>query len=164
MTTHLPIVTIPSPVLRKKTTSIKNPLSEDVQKIIPQMFAAMHRAKGIGLAAPQIGLSLRIAVIEIDRARYVLINPSLSALSREKILFEEGCLSIPQKRFPVIRSTGVTVRYIDADGKRCKMKATGLLAIALQHETDHLDGIVIADRYAAQKKLRATIGHTLEKF
>jgi len=159
----LPIVTIPSPVLRKKTTTIKDPLSDDVQKIIPRMFAAMHHAQGIGLAAPQIGLSCRIAVIEIARTRYVLINPILSALSREKVLFEEGCLSIPQKRFDIIRSIRVTVRYTDEHGEKRKMKADGLLAIALQHETDHLDGIVIADRYAQQKKLRTTIGHILEK-
>jgi len=148
------VVHIPEPVLSNKTQPIIDPLEHSIQELIPAMFATMHKAHGIGLAAPQIGIDKSIAVIEIKQKRYVLINPVLSSVSDEKILFDEGCLSIPGKEFPIVRSNNVTVRYLDENGKKCKIKTDGLLAIALQHEIDHLNGIVIADRYEQQEHPR----------
>src|SRR3989344_769454 len=148
------IVHIPKKILRDKTQKIKDPISKKIQDLLPRMFKIMHEAHGVGLAAPQIGLGLRIAVIEISGKRIVLINPRITAHSREKILFEEGCLSIPEKIYSIVRASRVTARYCDEDGRKCKIKASGLFAIALQHEIDHLDGIVIADRYKQQRKER----------
>jgi len=123
------------------------------------MFEAMHHADGLGLAAPQIDIPLRLCVIEIEGKKMVFINPQLTSLSREKIIFEEGCLSLPGKFLPIERSEKVTVRYQDETGKECKLKANGLLAIALQHEVDHLDGILIIDRYKKQKIKHYDITH-----
>lgn len=149
------VVHVPEPVLQAPTEEIVDALDQDIQELIPAMFTTMHKAHGIGLAAPQIGINKSIAVIEISKKRYVLINPVISSASREKILFDEGCLSIPGKEFPIVRSDRVTVRYLDENGKKCKIKTDGLLAIALQHEIDHLNGIVIADRYAQQEQSRS---------
>ncbi|MFZ1720611.1 MAG: peptide deformylase, partial [Candidatus Moraniibacteriota bacterium] len=111
------------------------------------MFVAMHEANGIGLAAPQIGISLRLAVIEISEERLVLINPTVSGHEKDRILFEEGCLSLPGKFLAIERFETVTVNYTDEHGKRQTLTTSGLLAIAIQHEIDHLDGILIVDRY-----------------
>lgn len=154
MKDSFPVVHIPEPVLREKTEKILDLCDSELQQLIPAMFKTMHKAHGIGLAAPQIGINKAIAVIEIDKIRYVLINPVISSASKEKIIFDEGCLSIPGKEFPIVRSNRVTVRYLDETGKKCKIKTDGLLAIALQHEIDHLSGIVIADRYDQQDQLR----------
>lgn len=148
----LPIVTGPeSAVLRAKAKKVKDPLAQDIQALIPVMFESMHAADGIGLAAPQIGVSLRLCVIEIEGVRRVFINPTLPTLSREKIVFEEGCLSLPGQYFPIERSERVTVRYQDETGRERKWKTDGLWAIALQHELDHLEGVLICDRFKKQK-------------
>lgn len=150
--TTLPIVTgAETEILTTKTRRVKDPLAAEIQDLIPTMFESMHAAQGLGLAAPQIGVPLRLAVIEIKGVRYVFVNPTLSSLSREKIVFEEGCLSLPGQWLPIERSEKVTVRYQDERGEDRKLKASGLLAIALQHEVDHLDGILIVDRYKKQK-------------
>lgn len=147
-----PIVTGPeTEILRQKAKKIKDPLSSEIQTLIEDMFESMHAAEGMGLAAPQINRSLRLCVIEIDGERMVFINPSLTAHSKEKVLFEEGCLSLPGQFFLIERSEKVTVRFQDEHGKDRKVKASGLLAIALQHELDHLEGTLIVDRYASQK-------------
>ena len=140
-----------SEVLRAKTAKVSNPLAPEIQALIPEMFEMMHQADGLGLAAPQIDLALRLCVIEIEGDKMVFINPQLTSLSREKIIFEEGCLSLPGQFLPIERSERVTVRFQDEHGADRKIKASGLLAIALQHEVDHLDGILIVDRYKKQK-------------
>lgn len=148
----LPIVTgAETEILKRKAKRVKDPLSPEIQNLIPVMFDSMHAADGLGLAAPQIGLSIRLAVIEIKGVRFVFVNPTLTSFSRDKIVFEEGCLSLPGQFFPIERSEKVTVRYMDEHGEEKKLKASGLLAIALQHEIDHLDGILIVDRYKKQK-------------
>lgn len=153
MTDILPIVTgRDTEILHRKTERVKDPLSPDIQKLIPIMFDSLRVAEGIGLAAPQIGHSLRLAVIEVDGKRTVLINPKVTAYSREKILFEEGCLSLPKEYFLIERSERITVRYEDEYGKEIKKRASGLFAIVVQHEVDHLEGILIADRFKNQKQ------------
>ncbi len=137
-------------ILKTPSQNVSDPLSPDIQKLIPTMFETMHRADGIGLAAPQIGISLRLAVIEIENEKLVLINPNIVAKSAETIVFEEGCLSLPGEFLPILRYEKVTVEYTDEKGVAQKLKASGLLAIAIQHELDHLDGTLIVDRYRNQ--------------
>lgn len=149
----LPIVTgKENPFLHEKTRRVAVPLTQEVQDLIPVMFQSLHAAHGIGLAAPQIGSPLRLAVIDIEGKRTVLINPKITSFSREKILFEEGCLSIPGEYFLIERSERITVRYEDEHGQEMKQRASGLFAIVIQHEVDHLDGVLIFDRFKAQKK------------
>lgn len=136
----------PNPFLRKKTVKVKDPLAKDVQEFISNMLETMYANNGVGLAATQVGSELRICVIEADGQQYVLINPQITAKSKNKIISEEGCLSFPGKYFPISRFSEVQVRYTDEFGKAAKVKGHGLLSRALQHELDHLDGVLIIDR------------------
>jgi len=148
----LPLITgETSEVLLKKTKLVSNPLAEDIQKLLPKMVATMHKENGVGLAAPQIGISLRLAVAEVRKRLYYLINPEITSYSQEKIVSEEGCLSIPGEFFPIFRSETVTVKYINEKGLPKKMRASGFLATVIQHEVDHLDGILIVNRFDKQK-------------
>lgn len=140
------------PILVQKTKKIVDPLSKEIQALIPVMFASMRAANGVGLAAPQIGQGLRICVIEEGGKEYVLINPKISTFSKEKIVMEEGCLSFPGEFFDIERPQALKVHFLNQDGKQVKMKANGLLARAIQHEIDHLDGILIIDRIKDKKK------------
>lgn len=150
--TILPIVTgKDTDVLHRKTDRVKNPLDPEIQNLIPVMFDSLRVAQGIGLAAPQINRSIRLAVIEVEGKRTVMINPKITSYSREKILFGEGCLSLPKEYFLIERSERITVRYEDEHGKEVKKRASGLFAIVVQHEVDHLDGVLIVDRFKNQK-------------
>jgi peptide deformylase len=150
--TLLPIVTGKNTeILHRKTDRVKNPLDPDIQNLIPLMFDSLRVAEGIGLAAPQIDRSIRLAVIEVEGKRTVMINPKITSYSREKILFEEGCLSLPGEYLLIERSERITVRYEDEYGKEIKKRASGLFAIVVQHEVDHLDGILICDRFKNQR-------------
>lgn len=140
------------PVLRQKTVKIKDPLAEDVQVLILNMIETMHANNGVGLAATQVGSNVRLCIVQTDDVRHVLINPQITSRSKTKIISEEGCLSFPGKFFPISRHSEVQVRCLDENGQPCKIKGQGLLARALQHEIDHLDGILIIDRV---KKNRA---------
>lgn len=140
------------PVLHTATVNVKNPLDPAIQNLLPEMLRIMREADGIGLAAPQIGLQHRLCVIEIDGIIRYLINPKITSASKEKILFEEGCLSLPGDYYSIERSAKVTVRYINEKNEEVKLRAHGLLAICIQHELDHLDGKLIYDRYHEQKR------------
>lgn len=140
------------PTLHTPTQTVKKPLDPSIQNLLPQMLRIMHEANGIGLAAPQIGLNLRLCVIEIDEVIRYLINPKITSASKEKILFEEGCLSLPGDYYTIERSEKVTVRYQNERGEDVKLRAHGLLAICIQHELDHLDGHLIYDRHREQKQ------------
>lgn len=139
-------------ILLKKTERVQDPLSPEIQRLLPEMLRTMHKENGIGLAAPQIGQSLRLAVAEVEGQVFYLINPEITSHSQEKIIFEEGCLSLPGEYFPILRSEEVTVRYQNEKGLPKKLRATGLLAIVLQHEVDHLEGILIVNRYQKQER------------
>jgi len=136
----------PAPVLREKTVKIKDPLAPEIQELVSSMLETMKHAQGVGLAAPQVGQSLRLCVIEVEGVLYVLINPQITAKSKNKIILEEGCLSFPGIFLPISRASQVQVRYLDQTGKPRKIKADGLLSQALQHEIDHLDGVLFIDR------------------
>ncbi len=148
----LPIVTgAQTKILRERALRVKDPLAPEIQQLLPEMVTAMRAAEGIGLAAPQINVSLRIAVTEIDGFVKYFINPKITSFSKEKVFFEEGCLSLPGKFYSIERSESITIRYTDEKGKERKERARGLLAICLQHEQDHLDGILIVNRFEQQK-------------
>lgn len=136
-----------SDILRKKALPIEDPSAPAIQELISDMWIAMHEADGLGLAAPQIGVSLRLAVIEINGEKFVFINPTLTGHEEDRILFEEGCLSLPGQFLSIERYETVTVDYQDEHGANQSLTTSGLLAIAIQHEIDHLDGILIVDRY-----------------
>jgi peptide deformylase len=147
----------PAPILQGKTEKIKIPLDKKVQELVLDMLETMRANKGVGLAAPQVGSNLRLCVIETEEETYILINPKITAQSRKKIISEEGCLSFPGKFFPISRHEEVQVRFVDVQGKPGKIKGQGLLARALQHEIDHLDGILIIDRTKKSKPANSAI-------
>lgn len=153
----LTILKEPNPILRMKTVKVKDPLAKDVQELILNMHETMYSAKGVGLAAPQIGSNLRICVIDVDDKTYTLINPQITSKSTKKVVCEEGCLSFPNKFFPISRFSEVQVRYIDEMGKAQKIKGHGLLSRALQHELDHLDGILFVDRIKKSTLRKQTV-------
>jgi peptide deformylase len=124
--------------------------------LIDAMFEAMEEEKGVGLAAPQIGQSLRVVVINTrqDRERIALINPKIVKESPETSEFTEGCLSVPGIEGLIIRPKAVKVRALTPEGKRVEISDDDLLARVLQHEIDHLNGILFVDRLSDQDKLR----------
>jgi peptide deformylase len=128
-----------------------------VRSLIPRMFATMYKAPGIGLAAPQIGLSLRVAVVDVSEAEkplapLVLVNPEIVANSTELRVHEEGCLSLPNQFAEVTRPSIIKVRFEDATGAKCEIEADGLLATCIQHEIDHLNGVLFVDHISALKR------------
>jgi peptide deformylase len=147
----------PDPALRQKTVKIKDPLAKDVQELILSMIETMYANNGVGLAATQVGSDLRLCVIETEGVQYVLINPQITAKSKTKIISEEGCLSFPGKFYPISRYEEVQVRYLDETGKPSKLKGRDLLARAIQHELDHLDGVLIIDKVKKTRQPRKEI-------
>ena len=149
----LPLVTgEESPILCQKTQLVTDPLSPEIQELLPKMIKTMHKEHGVGLAAPQINIPLRLAVAEVENKQYFFINPEITSRSRDTIISEEGCLSLPGEFFPILRSETVTLRYVNEKGLPKKMRATGFLATVIQHEVDHLDGVLILHRYLKQEK------------
>jgi peptide deformylase len=152
----LPIHIVPDPVLRKTARAVTPADREAVAALIPAMFATMYAAPGIGLAAPQIGKLLRVIVIDIapDKipAPIALINPEIIAASEEKATREEGCLSLPDQYAEITRPARVKVRYQDAHGVRQEIEGEGLLAACLQHEIDHLNGVLFVDYLSPLKR------------
>lgn len=149
----LPLVTgEENEILLTKTKLVTDPLAPEIQSLLPKMIKTMHKEHGVGLAAPQIGISLRLAVAEVDGREYYFINPEITSLSQEKIISEEGCLSLPGEFFPILRSEVVTVKYLNEKGLPKKLRAKGFLATVIQHEVDHLDGILILNRFIKQKQ------------
>ncbi len=149
-------------MLLSKTQLVKDPLAPEIQELLPRMIKTMHKERGVGLAAPQIGLSLRLAVAEVDGKEYYWINPEITSLSQEKIISEEGCLSLPGEFFPILRSEKVTVKYLNEKGLPKKLRATGFLATVVQHEVDHLDGVLIINRFTKQKRKQTLTDETYD--
>lgn len=152
----LPILIAPDPRLKTKAKPVGPGDDARVRALVPRMFATMYKAPGIGLAAPQVGVGLRVAVIDLmkdDKSEpLVLINPEIVATSEEISVREEGCLSLPRQYADVERPARVKVRYRDVTGAKKEIEADGLLATCLQHEIDHLDGILFIDHISALKR------------
>ncbi len=143
----IPIVTYPHPALRQKGVNIDNVKNADIQQLIADMKITMVEAKGIGLAAPQVNQLLNLFIAQIDQDKIeVFINPSIIWRSNKQTPLEEGCLSLPGISAIVQRPEKVIVTYLNEKGQRKIRKADGLLAKVIQHEFDHLNGILIIDK------------------
>ncbi|OGY50728.1 MAG: peptide deformylase [Candidatus Buchananbacteria bacterium RIFCSPHIGHO2_02_FULL_40_13] len=142
----LKIITLPNPILRKKSQPVIDVLNEKIQELIPAMVTAMKANDGVGLAAPQIGQNQRLFVIGYNDNDLVIINPQIIKKSLLKDWGEEGCLSVPHKYGRVKRPKKVTLKYLNQNGQKQVLKASGLLARIIQHEIDHLDGILFIDK------------------
>lgn len=133
-------------VLRQKAEPVKE-VNDEIRKLAEEMFETMIEANGVGLAAPQIGLSIRMfVVIADDDVRRVFINPQITSTSSDSVEYEEGCLSIPSVYEKIYRPSKVTVQALDENGKPFILEAEDLLARIIQHENDHLDGVVFIDK------------------
>jgi peptide deformylase len=142
------------PVLREKAAPVQE-LTGEIRQLIEDMFDTMYAEEGVGLAAPQVGVPLRVIVVdprEPDILPFALLNPEVVDVSEETDRAEEGCLSIPGLREVVERPSAVTIEGINRDGERVVIEADGLLARILQHEVDHVDGILFVDRVSGLKR------------
>lgn len=149
----LPILNYPNPLLIKKAEKIKDAKSPEIKELILDMLDTLDNAEhGMGLAAPQVGSSVRLCVIKFDGKKYILINPIIKSKSLSKEVVEEGCLSFPGKYVPIKRSKRVKVIAQNRNGEELIIKAEGIFARALQHEIDHLDGILILDKTDKESK------------
>lgn len=151
----LEIKKYPAKVLKKKALPVTS-FDSELQDLIDDMIETMYAAPGVGLAAPQVGVSKRLAVIDVSTKEekvplLVLINPFFVGREGE-VEFEEGCLSLPEYTARVKRAEKVVVRAADREGKDMEIDCGGLLAVALQHEIDHLDGILLIDRISPVKR------------
>ena len=151
--TVLNLRTLPDPVLRQKARRVTK-IDDALQKLIDDMIDTMRDASGVGLAANQVGVLQKIVVIEIPEEEEVrvLINPEITRREGERLV-EEGCLSIPGYRGELTRSLKVRARALDRDGNAMRIKADGLLAQALEHETDHINGTLYIDHLESSDKL-----------
>jgi peptide deformylase len=149
----LEICTLPDQVLRRKARKVGS-IDGSIQKLIDDMIDTMRANSGVGLAAPQVGVPLRIAVIEMPGEEVItLINPQIVKRQGERVV-DEACLSVPGYQGEIKRSAIVKVKAQDRRGREIRVKGEGLLAQALEHETDHLDGTVYIDHVESPDKLR----------
>ncbi|KAF5883616.1 MULTISPECIES: peptide deformylase [Rhizobium] len=151
-----PLIILPDPVLRQLSKPIER-VDSDLQRLADDMLETMYDAPGIGLAAIQIGVPRRMLVIDISREGeekqpQVFINPEVLTSSDERSVYEEGCLSIPDYYAEVERPATVSVKYLDRNGKEQTVEADGLLATCLQHEIDHLNGVLFIDYISRLKR------------
>jgi len=151
--TAIPIHVLPDLVLRQKAKRVRT-IDGSVQKLIGDMIETMRAASGVGLAAPQIGVPLRVIVFGIpEEEDKVLINPEVVRRKGERLV-NEGCLSVPGYFGEIKRAESVTVKGRDQNGKEIRVKADGLLAQVLEHEIDHLNGVLYVDHLESMDKLR----------
>jgi peptide deformylase len=151
------IITLPDPLLRRKSAAVER-VDAELKALADDMVETMYAAPGVGLAAVQVGVPRRLIVVdatakEEDEPRpLVLINPEIVELGTETRIYEEGCLSIPDVRLEIERPASVRIRYLDREGLRQELAADGLLATAIQHEIDHLNGKLIIDFLSRLKR------------
>lgn len=153
-----PIITLPDAQLRMTSESVSG-VDADIRTVLDDMMATMYDAPGIGLAAVQVGVLKRLVVLDVARKDespqpLFLVNPEVVESSAERIVYEEGCLSIPDFYEDVERPERVRVRFQDRNGGDCEMEAEGLLSIAIQHEIDHLNGVLFVDHISRLKRER----------
>jgi peptide deformylase len=151
-----PILTAPDPRLQAISTDVEA-VDADIRKLVDDMADSMYAAEGIGLAAVQIGVAKRVIVIDLDQKEgqknpRAFINPKLLWASEELAVFEEGCLSVPEIWDDVERPARIKAEYLDRDGNKQLLEADGLLATCLQHEMDHLNGVLFIDHLSRLKR------------
>lgn len=152
----LPIITVPD----QRLTTISTPVEvvdDALRQTLDDMLETMYAAPGIGLAAIQVGVPKRMLVLDVaregeERDPHCIINPEITWVSDDDQSYEEGCLSLPEHYAEVVRPAEVKIKYITRDGEPAELHATGLKAICLQHEMDHLDGILFVDHISALKR------------
>ena len=152
----LPIIIAPDARLKMVCAEV-NDITPEIVRMMDDMLDTMYAAPGIGLAAPQVGVTKRIIVADVckeenKREPCRLINPEIEWKSEDLFAYEEGCLSLPEQYSDVARPREVGIRYLDETGKRRELEAEGLLAVCLQHEIDHLDGILFVDHISSLKR------------
>lgn len=152
----LPILTAPDPRLKQKATRVEA-VNDDLRRLMDDMLDTMYAAPGIGLAAPQIGVLKQVIVVDIgkdenDRQPIRMANPEIVWASDDDNSYEEGCLSVPEHYAAVVRPRAIRVRYLDEQNEIREMEADGLLATVLQHELDHLDGVLFIDHLSSLKR------------
>jgi peptide deformylase len=152
----LPIITAPDPRLKQVAAPVER-VDDEVRRLMDDMLETMQDAPGIGLAAPQVDVLKRVIVLDLAREGeepqpYRMANPELTWVSDEDASYEEGCLSLPEHYAEVVRPAAVKVRYLDHEGEIRELEAGGLLATCVQHEMDHLDGILFVDHISALKR------------
>ncbi len=152
----LPILTAPDPRLKKKAKPVAR-VDAEIRRLMDDMLLTMYAAPGIGLAAPQVGVSKRVIVLDISGKDQPaqpmrMANPEIVWASDEDVSYEEGCLSVPEHYADVARPRAVRVRYLDEQNRPRVLEAEGLLATCVQHEMDHLDGILFIDHLSALKR------------
>ena len=152
----LSILIAPNPVLKARCRPVEPADTEQVRALLPRMFASMYQAPGIGLAAPQVGVLLRLCIVDLmpekKRAPIVMINPEVIAESEDLASREEGCLSLPGQYAQVVRPSRVKVRFTDETGGRRELEGEGLLSACMQHEIDHLDGVLFVDHLSVLRR------------
>lgn len=138
---------------------VSSPLScinDEIKKLIDEMFVTLEKSNGIGLAAPQVGKNIRLFIVQLEENEgLVFINPEIIRTSDEVCSMEEGCLSIPKIYEKVVRPKSITLQFMDINGKKQLIKAEGLLARVIQHEYDHLNGVLFVDRLEEETKEKA---------
>lgn len=152
----LPILIATDPFLRKKTKIVEQKDLKEINQILPLMFNTMYQAKGIGLAAPQVGIGLRFFIMDLMENdqfnKMTIINPEILEMSEDLEISKEGCLSFPEQYSEVARPEKIKIRYMDTEGNSQEMEAEGLLARCILHETDHLNGILFVDHISSLKR------------
>ncbi len=148
------VMTLGEDVLRQKAQPVSE-IDDRIRELVREMFVTMSEKDGVGLAAPQVGVSIRLFVIKADDGiERTFINPQILATSQETCGYEEGCLSIPKSWENVTRPERVTVQALNERGRRFTLEADGFLARVIQHEYDHLEGILFIDRIDSAKKAK----------
>ena len=149
------IITVPDPLLKSISKPVDK-INDEIKILINDMFETMYNAPGIGLAAVQIGIPLRVVVIDIskedERKPHFFINPNIVWLSDKTSIYEEGCLSIPNQFAEIERPESCRVEYLDLNNKKKEIEASGLLSTCIQHEIDHLNGVLFIDYLSKLKK------------
>jgi peptide deformylase len=156
-TTLRDIITYGHPTLHRRSEPVKV-FDRELRKLADELFDAMYRAEGVGLAAPQVNVSLQLAVVSVPREKeeklhIAMANPRIVE-TRGQWEYEEGCLSVPEIRDMVIRPEWIRVEYQDMNGKPQSLEADGLLARVIQHEIDHINGILFVDRLTPARRIR----------
>ena len=152
----LPIIKAPDPRLKKRCAPVER-VDDRIRRLMDDMLETMYAAPGVGLAAPQVGVTKRVIVVDTsdpegERRPLLMANPEIVAASDEVALREEGCLSFPDQYEEVERPVRVRVRYLDHESEIREVDADGLLAICIQHEMDHLDGVLLVDHLSNLKR------------
>jgi peptide deformylase len=163
---RMDILTHPNPALRQHAQDVEHFADRELKSLVTAMARAMYDAPGVGLAATQVGVLKRVIVYDIDEGLVALCNPRIVDTSDETQVSEEGCLSLPGIEVPLQRAISLTCEASDIEGNPVTIEAEGLLARVLQHELDHLDGVLIIDRATPEERLAAIrryseVAHTL---